>query len=229
MWQEGRLRAERRALLLDPVFAGVGVPHGQARPVLVIPGFLAGDASVQILHGWLRRTGYQPETSGISLNVQGSDALIAALATRSRALVARTGQQVTIVGHSRGGLLGKVLADRNPELFERVITLGSPLADPYDVHPLTLAAAQVVYVLNARDRRRGRLTEGRFLADLAAQPRLPVISLYSRRDGVVNWQACLRPDVEGFEVHGSHAGLVLNAEVYRLLARLLPQGTQAAA
>jgi triacylglycerol lipase len=134
-----------------------------------------------------------------------------------------------VIGHSRGGLLGKVLADRSPELFDRVIALGSPLADPYDVHPLTLAAAQVAYVLNARDRRWGRLTERQFLADLAGPARVPLTSLYSRSDGVVNWRACLRPDVEGIEVHSSHAGLVLNVEVYRLLGRLLAGGTSAAA
>ena len=224
MWQEARARAEQRALVRDPVFEGAGVPNGEDRPVLVIPGFLAGDASVQVLRDWLIRAGYQPERSGISLNVRRSDALVAALSIRAQALMARSGRPVTVVGHSRGGLLAKVLADRNPELVERVIALGSPLADPYDVHPLTLAAAQVVYVLNARDRRWGRMTERQFLADLAAPPRVPVTSLYSRTDGVVNWHACLRPDVEGIEVHGSHGGLVLNLEVYRLLARLLPIG-----
>ena len=218
------MRAERRALLHDPVFAGVGVPAGRGRPVLLIPGFLGGDASLQVLQGWLRRASYRPDTSGISFNIQRSDALVAALAMRARELRTRSGQAVTVVGHSRGGLLGKVLADRYPDLFEQVITLGSPLADPYDVHPLTLAAAQVVYVLNARDRKERQLTERQFLADLAAPPRVPVTSLYSRSDGVVNWHACLRPDVEGIEVHGSHGGLVLNVEVYRLLARLLARG-----
>ena len=221
MWHEGRARAEQRALMRDPVFAGIGVPDGDGRPVLVIPGFLAGDASTRGLRDWLSRVGYGPERIGISLNVQRSDALVDALAVRARAVQARNGRAVTLVGHSRGGLLAKVLADRNPELFDRVIALGSPLADPYDVHPLTLAAAQVVYVLNAGDRRWGRLTERRFLAELAAPARVPVTSIYSRSDGVVNWRTCLRPDVEGIEVDGSHAGLVLNVEVYRQLARLL--------
>jgi hypothetical protein len=63
--------------------------------------------------------------------------------------------------------------------------------------------------------------EKRFLRDLAARPRVPTTSIYSRTDGVVNWKACLRPDVTAIEVKGSHVGLALNPEVYRILAHLL--------
>src|SRR5437660_11517484 len=98
MWQEARVRAERRALLQAPVFAGVGVPAGRGRPVLLIPGFLGGDASLQVLQGWLRRASYRPDTSGISFNIQRSDALVAALAMRARELRTRSGQAVTVVG-----------------------------------------------------------------------------------------------------------------------------------
>jgi len=38
----------------------------------------------------------------------------------------------------------------------------------------------------------------------------------------VSWRACLRPDLKGIEVRGSHVGLALNPEVYRILALLLP-------
>jgi hypothetical protein len=39
---------------------------------------------------------------------------------------------------------------------------------------------------------------------------------------VVNWKACLRPDINAIEVNGSHIGLSLNPEVYRILSHLLP-------
>ena len=39
------------------------------RPVLLIPGFMAGDASLTVLAGWLRRRGHEVRTSGIRLNV----------------------------------------------------------------------------------------------------------------------------------------------------------------
>jgi hypothetical protein len=46
--------------------------------------------------------------------------------------------------------------------------------------------------------------------------------VYSRSDGVVNWKACLRHDVNAIEVPGSHIGLAMNPDVYRILAYLLP-------
>jgi hypothetical protein len=62
----------------------------------------------------------------------------------------------------------------------------------------------------------------RFLRDLAAEPKVPITSIYSRSDGVVNWKACRRPDLSAIEVKGSHVGLAINPEVYRILAHLLP-------
>jgi hypothetical protein len=68
----------------------------------------------------------------------------------------------------------------------------------------------------------------RFLRDLAAAPKVPTTSIYSRSDGVVNWRACLRSDVNAIEVKGSHVGLALNPEVYRILGYLLPAPWRAA-
>ena len=47
-------------------------------------------------------------------------------------------------------------------------------------------------------------------------------SIYLRTEGVVNWRAGLRLDINGIEVRDSHFGLALNPEVYRILAHLLP-------
>ena len=39
---------ELSALLRDPVFRGRGVPHGDGRPVLLVPGFLSGDWALTV-------------------------------------------------------------------------------------------------------------------------------------------------------------------------------------
>jgi pimeloyl-ACP methyl ester carboxylesterase len=134
----------------------------------------------------------------------------------------RTGARVAVVGHSRGGVLAKVLSHRNSDLVEQVITLGSPLNDPFDVHPLTMAGVHAAHLYNAVRYRHNGSVEMRFLRDLRAAPRVPTTSIYSRSDGMVNWKACLRSDLNAIEVHGSHLGLALNPEVYRILAHLLP-------
>ena len=43
LWRESRFALELTALHRSPVFRGEGVPAGGDRPVMLIPGFLAGD------------------------------------------------------------------------------------------------------------------------------------------------------------------------------------------
>ena len=51
--------------------------------------------------------------------------------------------------------------------------------------------------------------------------------IYSRADGVVHWESCIdlsgSPTVENVEVMGSHVGMGLNADVYRVIADRLAQ------
>jgi triacylglycerol lipase len=222
MWLEGRIYLEYLKLIRDPVFRGVEVPPGLGRPVILVPGFLAGDWTLRTPFDWLRRMGYRPKMGGVAFNVQYSEVMLRPLIDALAALHRRTGARVSLVGHSRGGVLAKVLSHRKPELVEQVITLGSPLRDPFDVHPLTMAGVRAAHVFNVVRYGHPASVEMRFLRDLAAQPKVPTTSIYSRSDGVVNWRACLRNDINAIEVKGSHVGLALNPEVYRILAGLLP-------
>jgi triacylglycerol lipase len=221
MWLEGRIYLEYLRLIRDPVFRGVEVPSGLGRPVILIPGFLAGDWTLRTPFDWLRRVGYRPRMGGVTFNVMYSEEMLRPLIDSLTALHRRTAARVSLVGHSRGGVLAKVLAHRNPELVEQVITLGSPLSDPFDVHPLTMAGVRAAHLFNVVRSGHPATVEMRFLRDLAAPPKVPTTSIYSRSDGVVNWRACLRNDLNAIEVKGSHVGLALNPEVYRILAHLL--------
>ncbi len=212
---------ELSALLRDPVFRGRGVPRGDGRPVLLVPGFLSGDWSLRVLHGWLHRIGYTAYLSGIYLNVRHSEHMLAGLRHRLAEVQALHGSKVSMVGHSRGGLLAKVLSQRRPGSVEQVIALGSPLADQLDIAPITQAAVGVVRVANEIGLGRRIRTEGRFAYDLRQPPVVPTTSIYTRSDDVVNFRSCVRPDIPAIAVWGSHNGLVINPEVYRLLGRLL--------
>jgi pimeloyl-ACP methyl ester carboxylesterase len=222
MWLEGRFYLEYLRLIRDPVFRGVEVPPGLGRPVLLIPGFLAGDWTLRTPFEWLRRVGYRPRMAGVAFNVMYSEVMLRPMIDSLIALNRKTAARVSVVGHSRGGVLAMVLAHRKPELVEQVITLGSPLKDPFDVHPLTMAGVRAAHLFNVVRYRHPASVEMRFLRDLAAPPKVPTTSIYSRSDGVVNWKACLRSDINAIEVKGSHIGLALNPEVYRILSHLLP-------
>ncbi len=222
MWLEGRIYLEWVRLIRDPVYRGIDLPRGLGRPVILIPGFLAGDWTLSTPYQWLRRIGYRPKMAGVTFNVMYSEVMLRPLIDTLVALNHRTGARASLVGHSRGGVLAKVLAHRKPELVEQVITLGSPLTDPFDVHPLTMAGVRAAHLYNVFRFGHPASVEMRFMRDLAAPPKVPTTSIYSRSDGVVNWKACLRPDINAIEVKGSHVGLALNPEVYRILGHLLP-------
>ena len=46
-------------------------------------------------------------------------------------------------------------------------------------------------------------------------------SIYSKGDGVVQWEGAVVPEAECVEVTGSHVGLASNRKAYRALAQAL--------
>jgi hypothetical protein len=47
------------------------------------------------------------------------------------------------------------------------------------------------------------------------------VSVYSKRDGVVDWHACLDPAAEHREVSSSHVGMSVHPGTYRHVAKAL--------
>ena len=226
LWDPFALR-ELTALFRDPVSRGRGVPRGDGRSVLLVPGFLSGDWSLRILKAWLDRIGYRTFTSGINLNVHHSEHLVANLRGRLAEVRKDAGDRVSIVGHSRGGVLAKVVSSRDPDSVEQVIGLGSPFANQFDIARMTGVAVGVVRTANELRFGRDFSTEARFMHQLLEPPAVPTTSIYTRSDDVVNFRSCLRPDIPAISVWGSHNGLIVNPEAYRLLGRLLARPRRA--
>jgi hypothetical protein len=105
LWRESRVGFEAAQLLRSPVWRGVGVPPGDGRAVLLIPGFLAGDGSLATMTKWLRANGYRTGRAGIRANIGCSEEACVRLEERLERLADRSGAPVAIVGQSRGGVL----------------------------------------------------------------------------------------------------------------------------
>jgi len=226
LWREGRAPGELATLLRDPVFAGRDVPHGTGEPVLLVPGYLAGDGSFAVMARWLRRIGYRPRRAGMVLNADCATATLDRLEARLEA----EGRPVAVIGQSRGGSLARLLAMRRPDLVAAIVTLGSPALDELAVHPLVRLNLRVVASL-------GRLgvpgllsascldgeccAATRALSSEAFPPEVAWTALYSRTDGIVDWRACLTPEAELVEVDASHLGMGVNAASYRAIAAAL--------
>src|SRR5664279_479944 len=110
-------------------------PSGDGRPVMLIPGFLAGDTSLTRMALWLRTGGYELARSGIAWNTGCMEETVERLEGRLEAAVQRTGRPALIVGQSRGGAIGRALSVLRPDLVETLVTLGSPLRDQLAVKP----------------------------------------------------------------------------------------------
>lgn len=136
-------------LLSDPIYWGWGVPRGDGRPVLVLPGLFAGDGYLQPLRDWLGRYGYSPVKSGIGRNPGWSEELITQLAEIALGEHRRSRQRITIIGHSMGGLQGRSVAARLPQVVRHVIALGSPLSMAREPLP---AAVRMTSIYSREDR-----------------------------------------------------------------------------
>jgi triacylglycerol lipase len=227
---ELRWQGELLRLLVDPVFRGRGVARGDGGPVLLIPGFLAGDVSLSVMAEWLGRMGHHAYGSGIRLNVDCSNRALLALERRLERVAEAAGRPVALVGHSRGGHFAKALGHRRPELVAGVVSIGAGLDTPFAISQPTLAAVAVARVIHARTTDR-RTRHGCFTSGCgcefshhyrAAFPEhIPLTSIFSKGDGVVRWQACVVPYAHCVEVTGSHIGLAFNRKAYWALAEAL--------
>ncbi len=229
LWGELRYGRELARLLASREFLGVQ-RRADAPPVMLIPGFMAGDPSLAVLRGWLRRRGHRVRTSGIRTNVACADVLVGRLEKRLAALAEDAGEPVFLIGQSRGGALARSLAVRNPDLVTGLAMLGSPVADSLAVSSQVLRTVRWVAALGDAGVPgvfSSSCKDGACCADFRAELAAPIprgmraTAVYSRSDGIVDWRACVDPLARAVEVDSSHCGMSVNLDVYRLLDRTL--------
>jgi triacylglycerol lipase len=228
--RETRWTLELSRLLADPVFHGRGVPHGDGRAVILMPGFGGGDYTLLALAVWLRRIGYKPHIAGFVTNTGCSDRGLDRVERRAQTLHETHGRRVALIGHSRSGHYVRALGHRRPELVSHAISIGAGLrgmlATSYPTQAAVGAARRAV-IRSGRARSPLCLTEGcdcAFAVDFAGafpSDRVRLTSIYSKGDGVVRWQAALVPYATCVEVTGSHVGLIFNRKTYRAIATAL--------
>ena len=201
---------------------GAGRGSGRNDPVILVPGFLAGDGTLRFMAGALRRQGFRTYRSHIHANVGCTLNAAAQLEGRLESIAQRRGGRVQIVGHSLGGMLARGLAVRRPDLISGVVTLGSPMLAP-GAHHASLARSVEVLVRLSRAGVPGLMSEDCVAGACARQSfeesRQPMpttvafTAVYSRRDGIVDWRACVDPMAVPVEVSTSHIGMAIDPRV----------------
>jgi hypothetical protein len=191
-------------------------PRGHGEPILVLPGYGAGDGSTLILKSYLRLLGYHVRGWGLGRNSGDVPDLFPRVLKRISSFAHRTHQQVRLIGWSLGGYLAREAARECPDLIHRVITLGTPVI------------GGPKYTVVARRFQRRGIDMAAIEAEIELRNQIslctPVTAIYSRTDAVVAWEACIDQNdtyVEHVEVLTTHVGLGFSPEVYKIIAQRL--------
>ena len=198
------------------------VKVGDGHPVVIFPGLGADGNSVSTLREHCRSMGYEAFDWGQGFNIgpQGDfDAWIHHLKSKIVDLMAGYSQPATLIGWSFGGLYARELAKLMAPRIRQVITMGTPFN----------ARAHTTQVSSHFNMLTGRSTAivPEIYQRLRTPPPLRTTSIYSRSDGVVDWQTCLHDKqtslVHDIEVDGSHMGMGWNRHVLEAVADRLGQ------
>jgi pimeloyl-ACP methyl ester carboxylesterase len=196
------------------------LPKGDGHPVLVLPGFMAGDRSTEPLRKLLSDLGYAAHGWGLGRNMRIDAAREAAMNDLLLRIYAESGnRKVSIIGWSLGGVFAREIAKAAPDMVRQVISLGSPISNDRNHSN----ARRLFEYLNGKEPE--PLKAGRYRA-LDEAPPVPTTSILTRTDGVVAWRGSVQKpggQTENIVVHGSHCGLGVNPSVALAIADRLSQ------
>ena len=197
---------------------------GDGRPVLILPGLVNSDRSNFLMRSYLKWLGYHVEGWGLGRNL-GTKAIGSngeKLLERISALHARTGQPVTLIGISLGGIMARFAAHRAPHLVREVITISAPFA----------GSPRATNVWRAFEFLTGDRIDSEHVRAQAAEIAMPLpvkaTAIWSRTDGLVNGLICRAndPGCRNIEIRSSHLGVQVRPETLRALADVLAGGSE---
>ena len=183
-------------------------------PIVTFPGYGTNDLALAPLRGYLRTRGHQPVGWGLGRNVDDVADRIHEATDVIRRHVERCDEPATLIGWSYGGVYAREIARDHPDLVRSIITLGTPaVGGPRYTRSVRFYSEERLARIDARvDERRSN--------PIAS----PLTAIYTKRDGAVDWRACLDPDTPGaehVEVASTHNGLTLDPDVWLIIAREL--------
>lgn len=193
-------------------------PMGDGHPVMVLPGFMGSDGYNAAFRRFLAKRSYSVHGWGLGRNLGPRDGVLEALEKRIIELSDHYQGPISLVGHSLGGIFAREIARRFPDRIRQVISLGSPFGEG---RMSASIPARLFVALNP-------VEELPIEQDiLPVAPPVPTTAIYSRGDGIVNWQTTVQvnghEETQSIRVRGSHCGMTLNPTIWFLVAERLAQ------
>lgn len=209
-------------------------PRGDGHPVLALPGYGGADGSMAAIRYVLSEVGYEPYALDLGRNFESRedrimrvedavafrDKMTGMVVERLEQIHRETGEKVTMIGWSMGGLYALDASRAVPHLTRQVVTLGSPFGDPRGT-----ALFHVMRKLNGSEvpieeqdfnmwNDKARLDDNI----------VPIKVLHSHRDGIVGsgiQKLPQHPSVDHIQVNSSHIGFAVNPEVLQTVTRII--------
>jgi pimeloyl-ACP methyl ester carboxylesterase len=203
--------------------AAAARPAPKPRTVLLLPGFGAGPGSMRVIERYLRRRGHRVSDWGLGRNTGDARQLRSQLQPVIARSIALHSEPVALVGWSMGGYVAREYARDHPQQVRSIVTLGSPVVGGPRYTATAAWYRKQGYDLEQVE----RTVAARYEVPL----QVPVTAIYSRRDGIVAWRACIdrwSPQVRHVEVSETHVGLAFSPHVLRIIADALEQDGLAA-
>ncbi len=194
------------------------LPRGDGHSVIVFPGFMTSKISTRHMRRLLGDLGYDVHDWGMGRNLRFS----AEIEEKMQKMVADrakdSGQKVSLIGWSLGGVFAREIARIHPEIIRNVISLGSPITGARHA----ALARPLFELLNGQPEPD---TEAR-IDQMHVPPPVPTTAIYSKTDGIVHWHGALQSQAkqaENIRVPASHLGMGTNPLVMYILANRLAQ------
>ena len=239
----GELRSVGDVLSLPLNYLGRRRAGVRKRPVILIPGFGAGDWSMRPLGIYLQHHGFETEDWGLGVNRAGLDIphtlddvgpgwsvrpiepyrgeggvamLVDKMVERVSARFDALGDAVNLVGWSLGGTIAREIARDVPEAVHHVITLGSPFI-----------GGPKYTVAGKRLQSRGLNLD--WIEDQVCRReerpvKVPITAVVSPSDAIVDFRATrdhFSENVEHVELDVPHLSMGFNRNVWRVIVKTL--------
>ncbi|SFR30153.1 hypothetical protein SAMN04488564_1302 [Lentzea waywayandensis] len=215
LWHEAKALAQRAEIKTHPLWTAAPL-DAREQPLLLIGGLCSTAQLLAPLHDLMVKLNFRCRLAPTRLGLGCGEDIVQRSEDALERLVEAAGQPAIIIGHSRGGQIGRVLAARRPDLTRGLITLGSPLTRLLGVNPWLFAQLSVIAMAGSL-RVPGLLSAScgwgsccaRLRTDLTGTfpVHVPFTSIYSRSDRIVDWRTCLDPAARHREVDSAHGAL----------------------
>ena len=187
-------------------------------PCVVIPGLGSTDVSTLALRRFLGSAGLRVYSSGFKRNDGDVGKLVSAVEQQVERVFDENAQPITLIGWSLGGIIARQVARQCPAKIAAVCTMGSPIVGggKYSAYaPIYRRMGMDLEWMESRCNEREQVPLP-----------VPALSIYSKRDGIVFWNACIdvfNDHTTNVEVDCRHFAMGFSPQIFSLIVQWLSE------